>query len=200
MQILNEFITKRYLQIAQKYRMLETEECEKITYVLKSILGEIEKTFMLLILFSFIGEFSFWFIGSICIVSIRIFLGGTHKKTYWGCFAFSCFFFQSAYVLSQKISFHEYFILFLWIMYVFFILLFAPLLSDKKPKFKTTTRKKLKLISFVVVSAWVIFCLNCSNDLGNYIVWLLLLQMLEIVRVKGGKRLCDYISKNVSMV
>lgn len=193
MQTLNQVLAERYLQIAGKYRILETEECEKITYVIKSLLGEIEKFFMLWILFSFIGEFKFWLIGSICIISMRIFLGGTHRKTYWECFAFSCFFFQTAYVFSQKIKFPEQFILFLWIVYVFFILFFAPLQSDKRPKFRSTTKKNLKVMSLIVISIWSLFCWKCSNDIGNYIIWLLLLQMLEIIRVKRVKKLCAYI-------
>lgn len=199
MQKINQWIAEQYLKIAKRYTNLETIECEKIVYVIKSILGELEKTIMLWSLFWLLGTFKFCLMGTACIVSMRIFLGGTHRNTYWGCFAFSCAFFQIAYILSQRIVFQKHFFVVVWMVYVFFILLVAPLQSEKKPNLTRNTRRRLKLGSLCMLSGWVTFCWICKSEMGNYVIWLLILQMLEIIRVKGGQKVCEYISQSASI-
>lgn len=66
MQKINQWIAEQYLKIAKRYTNLETIECEKIVYVIKSILGECEKTFMLWILFWLLGMFKFCLMGTAC--------------------------------------------------------------------------------------------------------------------------------------
>lgn len=92
----NEILAERYVTIAKKSKDYTPMECEKIKYALKVILNEGEKIFLLILCFLLQKRLWMFFLSFFVIVSTKKVLGGTHRKTFWGCFFFSLFFFSTS--------------------------------------------------------------------------------------------------------
>ena len=80
----------------------------------------------------------------------------------------------------------------LYILYVIYILLRAPIPSKVRPIASETRRKRLKGYSILVISIWISVGMFFQNEQWEkYLGWTLLLQMIEILVVEGGKYLCQ---------
>lgn len=188
---LNDTISKKYVMLAEQYGNYSYEQCERMKYTLKVILNEGEKVLLLGIIFAMIGEYKA-FLFSLCIVlSIRVTMGGMHRRTFWGCFFFSFGFFLSVIIMSRCFYLSKGILAGLYIVYVMYILLRAPIPSQVRPIASKKRRKKLKGYSIVVISIWIFVCFLLNGQWEKYIGWTLLLQMMEILVVEGGRCLCQ---------
>lgn len=188
----NDMLAKKYLTAAQKTKDYTPLECDKIVYVLKVLLGEFEKLFCIFLVFALQGNLRCFCFCYLIVLTVRQFMGGTHQKTFWGCFFFSLVFFQGTVMLSKYVVLPFYTIRFalLYGIYVGCILRYAPLPSAQKPRCAESKRKHYKLYSVLVLSLWMMLVMLWRDSYyGNGIWWTLLLQLLEILRVEGGKRL-----------
>ncbi len=87
---MNEALTS-YLIKKLKTEKYGKESVQKVTYSIHVILNEIEKLFVLLILFSLAHKAIEFLLAYICLVSLRIFTGGNHCKTSTGCLLYTGF-------------------------------------------------------------------------------------------------------------
>lgn len=82
----NDMLANKYLTVAQKTKNYTHLECDKIVYILKILLGEFEKLFCFFLIFALQGNLNLFCFCYFIILSLRQFMGGTHRKTFWGCF------------------------------------------------------------------------------------------------------------------
>lgn len=79
----------KFVQIILK--KLETTDCEKrvfmrVEYSLRVIISEMEKLFLLGLIFALIKQFNQFLVSIAVLIIIRIFVGGTHQKNIFYCF------------------------------------------------------------------------------------------------------------------
>ncbi|MBQ3601073.1 MAG: accessory gene regulator B family protein [Lachnospiraceae bacterium] len=189
---LNDTISKKYVRLAEQYGNYSYEQCERMKYALKVMLNEGEKVLLLSVIFGMLGECR-TFLFLLCVVlSIRVTMGGMHRRTFWGCFFFSFGFFLSVIIMSRHFFISKGIMVGLYIVYIFYILWRAPIPSKVRPIVSKTRRKKLKIYSILVVSIWISVCMFFPNGQWEKCLgWTLLLQMIEILIVEGGRYLCQ---------
>lgn len=90
----NALLAEHYVTIAKKNQNYTPLECEKVKYALLVILNECEKIFLIILCFLLQKQLLMFFLSLCVIVSMKKVLGGTHRKSFWGCFFFSLFFFE----------------------------------------------------------------------------------------------------------
>ncbi|MBQ3782743.1 MAG: accessory gene regulator B family protein [Lachnospiraceae bacterium] len=81
--------------------------------------------------------------------------------------------------------------LILYGIYVIYIYFRAPIPSATRPVFSVQRKKRLKVYAFVVITGWISVCyLFQGNGVWiNCIEWTLLLHIVEILFVEGGRAL-----------
>lgn len=189
----NEKLTEQYVTIAKKNKDYTPLECEKIKYALNVILTECEKLFWLILCFLLQKRLWMFFLSFCVIVSMKKVLGGTHRKTFWGCFFFSLFFFEGVVVLAESAKIDCYLgALLLLVSYTFVIVKYAPIQSKQKVQLTLEKKRRYQWYSFILLLCWIIAMVMLkSSNVGQCVFWTLFLQFVEIIRVKGGEKLCS---------
>ena len=185
----NKFIARKYLCLVNKNQEYSQLECDKIEYVIKVLLSEVEKILLLSIIFVLQGKFNVFLFCFFMIISIRMFMGGTHRKTFWGCFFFSLTFFQLVITLGNRKELAFSMMMLLYFVYIGYIIWYAPIQSEQKPRYGKKKRLRFKIYSFLITSMWFVLAWVCQiRFVRQCIQWSLLLQMLELLRVKWGEK------------
>lgn len=179
-------------KIAEKIAGYLTEENEEVTYVkivyyLETLLGELEKSIIIILLFSCIGYFTYIAIIMCMLYILRPFLGGTHCSTYFSCLLYSIGICTLPLVLHQviKMVFHDSGNIENWMLEIIvsicmlvFIILIAPVKSKYRPTYKGKIlfHMKLKGIAALLLSNVVYIFLE---TLQPYITWMLCILLLD---------------------
>ncbi len=74
--------------IAMYYRnnqLLPSDTIDCMEYTLKALINELTKVLMYVVVFAFFGVLSNFLLAYVAFVTVRLFAGGIHCKTYWGC-------------------------------------------------------------------------------------------------------------------
>lgn len=141
-------------------KIIEVEDSEVYAYGIELLLSTIFNLIIAIIIALISNEFIPCVINLTAFVTIRMYAGGYHADTHWGCMlTLVCV--LSAFILIIK-TFSTATIRFLspilWVLSVLILYKFAPVEHPNKPiseKKKMKLRKK-SLISFFV---WTIFCI-----------------------------------------
>lgn len=143
--------------IADYYRkkeLLDEETVQKMEYTLKAIYNELSKLLIFILLFSLVGKSINFLSCYIAFVSLRLFAGGIHCKTYWGCFSFSLisFLFFIYIPVCMNINIH----VLRMISYILCVLpaLFSPVLPSFRRIKKERTKLLLKITAVLVTLIW----------------------------------------------
>lgn len=76
--------------------------------------------------------------------------------------------------------------------YIFVIIRYAPIQSKQRVLLTAEMKKRYKWYSFFLLGFWIIVMVALKgNNIGLCIFWTLSLQLLEILRMKGGKLICS---------
>lgn len=189
----NDMLARKYVDIANERKEYTPIECEKIMYTLKVVLTECEKMFLIVLFFLLQGKIVTFCISYVVIITVKQFMGGTHRKTFWGCLLFSALFFQCVVWLSEytEISFYYFSVALLYLAYLVLILICAPIQSGRKVHYTKQKIKRYKWYSIGIITFWVIVSLKSGLWIKSIIWWTLCLQIIEILRTKGGRKLWD---------
>lgn len=141
-------------------KIIEVEDSEVYAYGIELLLSTIFNLIIAIIIALISNEFIPCVINLTAFVTIRMYAGGYHADTHWGCMlTLVCV--LSAFILIIK-TFSTATIRFLspilWVLSVLILYKFAPVEHPNKPiseKKKMKLRKK-SLISFFI---WTIFCI-----------------------------------------
>ena len=166
----------KFVQIILK--KLETTDCEKrvfmrVEYSLRVIISEMEKLFLLGLIFALIKQFNQFLVSIAVLIVIRIFVGGTHQKNIFYCFV------QTLINLLVIIGISKFLISGYWcsvfVLFSILVVAVAPVQSsnrityDRKQKMRFKV-KALLVIVVLVYSKYVVDKLKktLNNALSNF--------------------------------
>ncbi len=116
----------------------------KIKYYLESVIGELEKLVMLLIIFSLFGYTAEIIIIMTVMLILRPYVGGTHFKSYWMCFGYTALVCAVAVVLGEVLDYNVYAFIGAFVLMLAIILFIAPVKSEFRPRYVGKLRMKIK--------------------------------------------------------
>ncbi len=118
-----------YLTKETTYTSIEKEHMK---YALMTLLNELSKTIVLILLFTFIGELRFFAIACFFSLLLKIYIGGFHQKGYWQCFLFTTLYFLVLFILCKLLAFLEPIHIAVSILSILIVLIFAPVTSPQR--------------------------------------------------------------------
>ncbi|ODM24898.1 accessory regulator AgrB [Clostridium sp. Bc-iso-3] len=139
--------------IKDRVKGIDDDKAEIINYGLYLWITDIIKLTIILSTAYFLGVFRLTIIFIICFGLLRMFAGGSHAKTFWGClFTNSAITFSAVY-LSLLLSFIDPAILIMLVMPFCTVILhlYAPADHENKPLVSKKQRKKLKTAAYAVL-------------------------------------------------
>lgn len=157
----------------RKHELLPDDTISCLEYTLKALLNELSKVLIYCCFFAFFKLLDAFLLSYLAFVSIRLFAGGVHCKTYWGCF-FLSFLFMGGCVVSPLIFQIDHMVLCLTAIVS---CVFPLLLSPMTPTFRVIKDGKkrvlLKVLAVVVSVAWIVTTcfMPYRDEIVSTILW-----------------------------
>lgn len=153
---------------------------QKVKYSLLVLLSEFEKLLCLLFLFGALHRLLEFFVLFLTIIPIRIFMGGSHRKTMLGCFIQSLAIFGMAMALSETFTMNS---IVKWMVYGILLLeiwMSTPIPSANRMNYNKAQKMgfKAKALTVLLILTWIESLL--PDVYCNQIVSGLLVQSLEV--------------------
>ncbi|MBQ3543919.1 MAG: accessory gene regulator B family protein [Lachnospiraceae bacterium] len=147
-----EVITNKLLYDLKEERLTYI----KISFYIETIISEIEKTILLIILFGIIGEIKSFVLIYMIAIFVRRYSGGNHCDTFLGCLVYSTISCVGIVLISKCIVYiNNYFVILTLMLHVVIMILFAPIKSKFRPKLKGKDILEIKikgLLGIVIVA------------------------------------------------
>lgn len=165
----------------------------KICYSLENIIDDVEKLLILILLFGVTGRLRECFVCYVVICLTRVYMGGFHMRTWIGCTFMTVGVHICAVWCGGNID-----IRLAWVLIFASVLLLmiceAPLSSPQRPTYMGKIRRKIKYKGIVgILISFVGYCV--LDNFSNYILWVLLLEVIEVVCVEVFRRIHHVISQ-----
>lgn len=179
------FLTNR---IRKEMPDIDDEKAEIINYGLQNIIGEIPKTFLVLMIAYFLGIWKETLITFLLMIPYKSASGGFHLKTHLGCIIGTTTFYCGIPVLSKFIilsGISKYtLIIIIWIFGMIMIKLYAPADTENVPILVKKDRKRKQLLSYITFSLGLLIAgIINHNIISNIIIFGYLLQTLMITKL-----------------
>lgn len=179
------FLTNR---IRKEMPDIDDEKAEIINYGLQNIIGEIPKTFLVLIIAYFLGILKETLITFLLLIPYKNSSGGFHLKTHIGCLIATTTFYCGVPVLAKVVILSgllKYIIIAcVWIFGMIMIKLYAPADTENVPILAKKDRKRQQIISYIVFSLGLLVAgIINYNSISNIIIFGYLLQSLMITKL-----------------
>lgn len=180
-----EFLTNR---IRKEMPDIDDEKAEVINYGLQNIIGEIPKTFLVLIIAYFLGIWKEALLTFLLLIPYKSASGGIHLKTHIGCIIATTIFYCGIPMLSKVLIINQIvkyaIIAALWIFGMCMIKLYAPADTENVPILTKKDRKRQRIISYVTFSVGLLIAgITNYNAVSNIIIFGYLLQTLMITKL-----------------
>lgn len=142
----------KFVQIILK--KLETTDCEKrvfmrVEYSLRVIISEMEKLFLLGLIFALIKQFNQFLVSIAVLIIIRIFVGGTHQKNIFYCFV------QTLINLLVIIGISKFLISGYWcsvfVLFSILVVAVAPVQSSNRITYDRKQKMRFKVKALLVI-------------------------------------------------
>lgn len=171
------FLTNK---IRQEMPEVDDERAEVIDYGLHLIIGELPKTFIVLIVGYLLGVLKSTIIMILVLLPYRAFSGGFHLKTHIGCIVSTTLYYCGIAKISNYFVLYSpmklIFTLCVWIFGIVMILRYAPADTENAPILRKKERKQKKILSYITFSLGLIAAIFVNNNsianillLGNLI-------------------------------
>lgn len=176
---MNEKLVDRFL-IWLEADLEEEDKVQRISYSLKVLLSEFEKFLFLVFLFGIINRLSEFFIVFLSIIPIRVFIGGSHRKTMLGCFFQSAVLFYVSIFLSYNFEMKIEMQCIIHIILLIEIWVIAPIQSAYRITYNKEQRIKFKAkaLTVLLILSWIEYLLPIAYR--QQIGYALLVQSVEI--------------------
>jgi len=179
-----DYLTNR---IRKQMPDVDDERAEIIDYGLHLVIGEIPKTFIFIAIAALLGVLKEFFITVLVIFPYRIFSGGVHLKTHFGCiFATSLMycgiaFVSQFYLFSNEIKY--ILIPLVWIFGMIMCKLYAPADTEKVPILRKKDRRIKQIVSYIILTITLVIG-TIINDyiISNIIILGMFIQSIMISR------------------
>ena len=178
------FLTNR---IRKEMPDIDDERAEVINYGLQNIIGEIPKTFLVLIIAYFLGIWKETLITFILLIPYKNASGGFHLKTHLGCIIGTTIFYCGIPVLAKMIIMNEIvkyiIIVALWIFGMCMIRLYAPADTENVPILNLNVRKKKQIFSYITFTIGLLVAGIVENStIANILILANLFQTITITK------------------
>ena len=171
------FLTNR---IRKEMPEVDDEKAEIIMYGLQNIIGEIPKTFLVLLIAYFLGIFKETLITFLLLLPYKSFSGGFHLKTHIGCIIGTTLFYCGIALISKYIIIEpivKYILIaVIWIFGIIMITLYAPADTENVPILAKKDRKKKRILSYITFIIGLLVAAFIQNNiicniliLGNFV-------------------------------
>lgn len=175
-------------QIRKEMPDIDDERAEIINYGLQNIIGEIPKTFLVLIISYFLGIWKETLIAFLLLIPYKNASGGFHLKTHFGCVVGTTIFYCGIPVLAKIIVLEgiiKYIIIACVLVFgICMIKLYAPADTENVPILTKKDRKKQQIISYItfLVGLFIAGVVN-HNTISNIIILGYFLQSIMITKL-----------------
>lgn len=179
------FLTNK---IRKEMPEIDDEKAEVINYGLQNIIGEIPKTFLVLIIAYFLGIWKETLITFVLLIPYKNTSGGFHLKTHLGCILGTTIFYCGIPLLSKIILLRgivKYIIIALiWAFGMIMIKLYAPADTENVPILTKKDRQRQQLFSYIIFSIGMLVAGIIKHDMiSNILIFGYFLQTLTITKV-----------------
>lgn len=179
------FLTSK---IRQEMPEIDDEKAEVINYGLQNIIGEIPKTFLVLMISYFLGIWKETLITFLLLIPYKNASGGFHLKTHLGCIIGTTTFYCGIAMLSKYILLSgmvKYIIIAsIWLFGICMIKLYAPADTENVPILTKKDRKRQQIISYITFSIGLLIAgIIKDNLISNIIILGYLVQTLMITKI-----------------
>lgn len=153
---------------------------EKVTYFISYSMSEFSKFILWLALCYAIKKTDVFLIIYFCVASLRMFTGGTHKKTMLGCFMYSTFVLGCIYVIGQ-VQIIKDFSTILYIITLIIIWKCTPIVSKNRIPYSAITKVTFKAKALTVLILLQIIMQTINKNYKTYIIATIIMQDLDII-------------------
>lgn len=179
------FLTNR---IRKEMPDIDDEKAEIINYGLQNIIGEIPKTFLVLMIAYFLEIWKETLMTFLLMIPYKSASGGFHLKTHLGCIIGTTTFYCGVPVLSKFIILSGIWkytlITMIWIFGIIMIKLYAPADTENVPILLKKDRKRKQVLSYITFSLGLLIAgIINHNIISNIIIFGYLLQSLMITKL-----------------
>lgn len=184
--MIEKICNKLTLKIRKEMPEIDEERSEVINYGLQLIIGEIPKTFVLLIIAYLCGVLKLSIIALLAIIPYRITSGGVHLKTHIGCIVGTSLFYVGSSLLSKYIVLEPLYIKYIliaitWIFSMIMIKLYAPADTENVPILRKKERTLKRNLSYVTMSLTLVASIFIKNVvISNLLIFLTIFQTIWI--------------------
>ena len=166
---------------------IDEQRAEVINYGLQNIIGEIPKTFVVLLIAYLLGIFKLTLISFLILIPYRATSGGFHLKTHIGCIIGTSLFYCGIALLSKYIVMEatiKYITIFMiWVFSMIMIKLYAPADTENVPILRKQDRKLKQTLSYIILTVQLIISIILPNQIiSNIIIFGTLFQTITITR------------------
>ena len=175
-------------QIRREMPDIDDEKAEVINYGLQNIIGEIPKTFLVLIIAYFLGIWKETLITFLLLIPYKNTSGGFHLKTHLGCILGTTLFYCGIPILSKYILLNgiiKYIIIaMVWIFGMFMIKLYAPADTENVPILAKKDRKRQQLLAYITFTIGLLIAgIVNYNMISNIIIFGYFVQSFMITKI-----------------
>lgn len=179
------FLTNR---IRKEMPEIDDEKAEIINYGLQNIVGEIPKTFLVLMISYFLGIWKETLMAVLLLIPYKATSGGFHLKTHLGCIIGTTAFYCGIPMLAKLITLDgilKYIIIAsVWIFGMIMIKLYAPADTENVPILTKKERKNKQILSYIIFSIGLIIAgIVNYNVISNIIILGYFAQTLTITKL-----------------
>lgn len=184
--MIEKICNKLTLKIRKKMPEVDDERAEIINYGLQLIIGEIPKTFVLLIVAYLCGVLKLSIIALLAIMPYRATSGGVHLKTHIGCIVGTSLFYVGSSLLSKYIVLEPLYIKYIliaitWIFSMVMIRLYAPADTENVPILRKKERTLKRNFSYITMSLTLIASMLIKDTvISNLLIFLTIFQTIWI--------------------
>ena len=180
-----QYLTNR---IRKEMPDIDDERAEIIMYGLQNIIGEIPKSFLILLIAYFLGIFKLTLMAILIIAPYRCFSGGLHMKTHIGCIIFTSILYMIPAILGKYIiliGIAKYIIAVItWTFCMAMIKLYAPADTENVPILMKKERRQKQIFSYIILTVEFIIAVIINNTtIAGIIIFGDFIQTLTITRL-----------------
>lgn len=184
--MIENICNKLTLKIRKEMPEVDDERAEVINYGLQLVIGEVPKTFILLIIAYLCGVLELSIIALLMITPYRLTSGGVHLKTHIGCIIGTSLFYVGSSLLSKYIVLGPVYIKYIligitWIFSMIMINLYAPADTEAVPILRKKERSIKKKLSYITMTLTLVASIIIKNILfSNLLIFLTIFQTIWI--------------------
>ena len=186
--MIEKLCNKLTLKIRNKMPEIDDERAEVINYGLQLVIGEIPKTFILILIAYALGVLKLTIFSLLFIMPYKTFSGGVHLKTHIGCIAATTLMYTGNAFISKNIILEPIYIKYIlivviWVFSMGMIKLYAPADTEAVPILRKKDRNFKRIMSYITMTITLVIAIFVKNTvISNLLIFGTLFQTISITR------------------